>query len=510
MKRTFTSAFLSVVGGKFAIVFVSFLITPFLVRVLGATPYGQYATIMSVFALVMILVSSGVNAGTRKYIAEDREDDYWKSHVFGFYTRLAAILALIASGLLLGAAQAGIVDRTIGQEFAVYFYLLGMLVFASQFGEHMRRTLMGLKLEHLSEPITVMHKIVFGVSAVGLAYIGYGVAGVLAGHIIANLIKAAVSLYFINKHLSLSRVFTPSPDWFPRSDLLSFNHLSIVYVLMLTSLYHVDVLMLQMFTTSAEVGYYKIALVVVEFLWIVPRSLQAIMVQATSDLWRQGEVERITRMSSKVARYTLTFTVLLGVGLAVLAYDFVPLYAGPAYTASVVPMLLLLPGTIGFALARPILTISHAKGDLRVMIYATGLSATINIVLNLALIPQFGIEGAAIATSIGYGSLPIFHIIGARKLGYHPATDLRLGRILITGGITGAVIYPIATIIDHTLAALLIVPPIGFVVFAIVAMLIGVIAPTEVFRILQQLPAPISNRAERIERRWEELGLPLS
>lgn len=509
MRRTIVTAFLSIAGGKVIEALVMLLVTPIIVRLLGSSAYGRYATVMAVFGLLMILVSSGINSGTRKYIAEEREDDRWKDQVFGYYFRLAAALAFVASALLLAAAQSGIVSRALGEEFAPYFYLLGVLTVASQFGEYTRRTIMGLKLEHISEPIRVMHKVTFGVSAIALTYLGFGVAGVLAGHIIASGLVILVSLYFIAQQISLRAVFTRPPDDFPKAELFSFNHLSIVYVFLLTSLYHVDVLMLEAFTTSQQVGYYKIALVVVQFLWFVPRSIQSVMIQSTSNLWAQGQVEKVTQLSSKVTRYTLTFTALLAVGLAVLAEDFVPLYAGPEFTASVLPLLLLLPGTLGFAMARPILAISHAKGDLRIMILATGAAAVLNLLLNFLLIPRFGIEGAAVATSVGYGALPLFHIWGARTMGYRPLADARLPRIALTAAVTGAVIYPIAGVIDHVFASLLIVPPVGFVVYAVFTLLTGTVDVSELFEILDGLPAPISSRAAALERRIEDGDLSL-
>ena len=35
--------------------------------------------------------------GTRKYIAEDREDHNWTEHVFGFYFRMAVVLAIVGA-----------------------------------------------------------------------------------------------------------------------------------------------------------------------------------------------------------------------------------------------------------------------------------------------------------------------------------------------------------------------------------------------------------------------------
>lgn len=506
MRRTIMSAILAIAGGKLLVTVVMFVSIPILVRLLGADGYGMYATLMAVFSLLMILVSSGINAGSRKYLSEDRDQPYWKDNVFGYYCRLAAVFAIVAAGLLIGIAEIGLIDRTLGERYAPYFYLLGVLTVAAQFRDYLRRSLMGLKLEHVSEPIEVGHKIVFAVMAISFVYVGFGVAGVLAAHIIASLLVAAVALAVLTRHVSISHAMRPTPADFPRSQLLSFNHLAILYVFLLTSLYHVDILMLEYFTTSATVGYYKAALVIVEFLWFVPRSVQSVMIQSTANLWLEEEIERINSLASKTTRYTLLITVLLAIGLAALAPTFVPIYYGAEFSPSVLPILLLLPGTVGFGLARPIMAISMAKGDMKILIAATGTAAIINFGLNLLLIPPFGMAGAAVATSVGYGSLPVFHVIGAYVIGYRPLSDLRFGRVVATALIAGVVIGSVAALLGTSAIALVIVPVIGGFVFGISAIATGAVTTDEIIQLLRKLPSPIGATAVRFVKHLEYLS----
>lgn len=505
MRRTIMSAILAIAGGKLLVTLVMVVSIPILVRLLGPDGYGMYATLMAVFSLLMIFVSSGINAGSRKYLSEERDEPYWKDNVFGYYCRLAAVFAIIAAGVLIGATELGLIDRTLGHHYAPYFYLLGVLTIAAQFRDYLRRSLMGLKLEHISEPIEVGHKVVFAATAIGLVYVGFGVAGVLAAHIIASLLVAAVALAVLTRHLSISHAVRSTPAEFPRSQLLSFNHFAILYVFLLTSLYHVDILMLEYFTTSETVGYYKAALVIVEFLWFVPRSIQSVMIQSTANLWLEEEIEQINSLASKTTRYTLLITLLLAIGLAALAPTFVPIYYGPEFTPSVLPILLLLPGTVGFGLARPIMAISMAKGEMKILIAATGTSAVINVGLNLLLIPSFGMTGAAVATSVGYGSLPVFHVIGAYVIGYRPLSDLRLTRIGATGLVAGVVIVAVAAVLQTSLLALVVVPFVGAIAFGTCAIASGAVTLQEMLRLARKLPSPMNRSALRLVRSLKSL-----
>jgi O-antigen/teichoic acid export membrane protein len=498
VSRNIVTAFASIFAGRVTAMATLALSTPILIRFLGVSAYGQYATLIAVFNLSMILVSSGLNSGARKYLAEERDHEHWKDHVFGFFFRLAAGLALVAAIGFIAAARFGVVSATLGEELTPYFYLVGILAIMAQFTNYLRRSLMGLKLEHIAEPIRVAFTVTFAVASIALAAAGFGVTGVLVGRLIACAVVIVSAGYFLSKHLSLSYVTSSPPDWFPRRELFAFNYKTVVYIFLLTSLYHVDVIMLSTTVESDQVGYYKAALVLAEFLWFVPRAVQSTMLQSTSNLWAEGKIERINNIASKVTRYGLLFTALLAVGLAALAQDFVPLYYPTEFTASVVPLLLLLPGSLGFAIARPILSISHAKGELGVVIAATGAAAAINLGLNALLIPRYGMIGAAVATSIGYGSLPVFHVAGARYLGFDPFADARLGRIAATVGISAVPILGLGAWIGNPLIALLVVPPTGFLIYSVVAVATGAIRLEEVADLAGELPPPIGTKASAV------------
>lgn len=496
MTRTFGSAVAVMMGGKILGLIATVIATPIIVRLLGAEQYGIYATLMALFGLLMVLASSGVNEGIRKYLSEDRAAAHWKDNVFSYYFRLAAILALLAMALLLAAAELGLVHRVLGRQYAPYFTLLAILTIAAQFRDYLRRALMGLKLEHVSEPIAVVYKLLYAVIAIALVYVGFGVNGLLAAHIVASGVAIAAAVVIIRRHLSLARLLRPVPSSFPKAKMLSFNHFAILYLFLLTTVYHVDVLMLSVFSTSANVGYYKAALVLVHFLWFVPKSIQAVMVQETSDLWRREAIQEINPLAAKTTRYTLLLTLLMAAGLGVLAPVFVPFYYGADFSPAVLPLILLLPGTVGFAVARPIMAISVGKGDMRLLAVANGAAAAMNFLLNLVLIPPFGMAGAAVATSIGYGSLPLFHVLAARSLGYRPMQDLRLRQTGVTTVGTLLAIGGLAFLITNSLVAIVLIPPVGLLIFTSLALATRAITLKEVCEALSQLPPPVNDAAQ--------------
>lgn len=498
MNRNVATAVVSILGSRMLALGVMAVTTPILVQLLDPAAYGIYGTLMAVFGLLMILVSSGINSGTRKYLAEEREMPNWRDHVFGYYFRLAALLAAVAAGGLVLASWSGVIARSLGEEYTTYFYLLAVLAVAAQFRSYARRALMGLKLEHVAEPLKVLNSVAFGTLAIGGVVLGYGIRGVLAGHILASTLVTVVALFIIARHVSLRAVFSRTPSGFPTRKLLDFNSLTIVAIFLLVSLQHVDVLILELYRGQEKVGYYRAALVLTQLLWLVPRSIQSVMIQSTSNLWEDNRIEHITELASRASRYTLLFTLLLAVGLATLAHQFVPIYYGEAFRPAVIPVLLLLPGTVGFSLARPMFAISQAKGDLKVLIAATGATALINLGLNLVLIPTYGMVGAAVATSVGYGLLPVFHVAAARRLGYRPFADLRPGRVAATALGTAIPIVALSRLIGDPLLALVVVPPVGGAIYAVLTLLTGAMRFEELYELGTAMPGPVERRVESL------------
>lgn len=489
--RTLTGI-VSVVGGTFGALLLGVLITPLLVRILGSESYGDYAFVISMFAILTTFARAGISAGLRKYIAEDRPDPGWRDHVFAFYARAGIALAVVVAAIIVLFALVGPVDRLFGDGFWLYFLLLAAMVAADQLFYISRYTLMGLHLERLSEPLAVLKKFVLGVVGLSLAYIGYDVAGVLAGTAIASLVGAVVASWLLRTHVDLTAVLRPVPSDFSRLDLITFNVNNTVFILLTISLYNVDLLLLQPIAGSHETGLYKAALVVAEFLWLVPNAIQMVFIHSTSELWSNDAIGEITDMVSRATRYTLVFTLLLAIGIASVGAEFVQLYFGAGFADAVTPLLLLLPGVIGFAVARPIFAVGQGKGELRSLILATGAAATINLVLNVVLIPRYGMNGAAVATSVGYGSMVVPHGIIARRIGYDPFDDLRIGRIAITAGLTAPIVLALGYIVAHPIVALVVVPPVGFLVYSILALRTRAIDADEAVQLVEYLPDPVA------------------
>lgn len=489
--------FLSIFGGKVLTTITAILSTPIIARLLGPGGYGDYAVLLSIFSIYMIPISASITEGVQKFVAENRGRDNWREYVIRFYVAVGFVAVAIGSVILFVFTSLGYAERIFGDGFTRYFYLLVLFVLVSQFRAFSYHTVLGFGKEPISESLNVVKKVATVTLGIGLVVLGYGVSGMIVGHIVGNLLVAIAAGYVIVRTISVTEVIR-GPDSFPYQELLSFNGLNIVLVLLVMSLFHVDVIMLRTFVDSDATGYYKAALSMAEFIWIVPLALQMLLLHSSSTLWSEGRTAEVTNIAARLTRYTVLLVVLLAVGLGALAHRVVPLYYGASFTAAVEPILLLLPGVIGFAVARPLQAICQGSGKIKILVIAISGSAFVNVLLNGIMIPLYGMNGAAIATSISYGSMFVFLVWASLKIGFNPLDDIRPIRVGATIALSAPVIVVLERTITWDVLALVGVPPIGALVFLAVAIGTGALDTEEVLNLVAKIPGPFDRFVGRI------------
>jgi stage V sporulation protein B len=189
--------------------------------------------------------------------------------------------------------------------------------------------------------------------------------------------------------------------------------------------YRADIVVVQYFEGEAGVGVYSNAVLIGESVWQVSGSLALATYARVAILDREDAIALTTR----VMRHTL---VLLGVVCLVLFVfaDLLLMVLRPEFAAGASALRILLPGTLIYGLAP---AFSGFYTYQRGMPWASALVAGVGLVLNMALsivlVPPMGVNGAALASAIGYtiaiaGALVYF--MWDAKVG--PSTIFRFGR----------------------------------------------------------------------------------
>ena len=147
------------------------------------------------------------------------------------------------------------------------------------------------------------------------------------------------------------------------------------------------------------VGLYTVAVRGAQLVTFVHAAVNLALAPTVANLYALGEMRRLQRVVTGFAWVTLLCSIPIAAGLIVFGYWFLLLF-GPEFTLAQNALTILSIGqlvNVAMGSASLLLVMTGHERDAAV---GLGIGALLNIVLSLILIPQWGLEGAAVATTI--------------------------------------------------------------------------------------------------------------
>lgn len=164
--------------------------------------------------------------------------------------------------------------------------------------------------------------------------------------------------------------------------------------------YKADVFLTSFFLGPAATGVYVVAVALGEKLWLISQAVSTVLLPKLSQLSTEEEARK--RLTPMVTRWVFVVTLLGGLFLAALSEWIVVGVFGDNFEAAVRVLWILLPGLILASASRVLANDIAARGRPELNTYTALVVLALNISGNVLLIPVYGLEGAAAATTIAY------------------------------------------------------------------------------------------------------------
>lgn len=199
-----------------------------------------------------------------------------------------------------------------------------------------------------------------------------------------------------------------SLDWaFTWSQLRHTPSFVVIHLFSLLD-YQADAFLISLLLTETDVGWYGAAQTVMLAFWMMPTALRAAIYPLMAR-YRYEAYDKLVLLYQKASQYLVVFILPAAAGVFLLAPGIIRLI----FDASFDPAVPALRWSI-WAVVFGFLNVPNARLMLvydrqRAAAWLTGLSMGVNVVLNLLLIPAYGIAGAAMARTIA--SLAFFLLI---------------------------------------------------------------------------------------------------
>jgi O-antigen/teichoic acid export membrane protein len=180
-----------------------------------------------------------------------------------------------------------------------------------------------------------------------------------------------------------------------------------------------DILIIKHYRPISEVGLYSLGTVLSGVVQQVTIIFSTLLLPQFSVMVGNGEHDRIRLFVERFLPYWFLATAVLFTLVVLVADPVVPLVFGPAFAPAASVLALLMMATSALALFNafaPLLTAFGATWALTGTALASGF---VNVVMDLALIPAYGIMGAALATTVAYGTSAALVLLWVQRRLHH-------------------------------------------------------------------------------------------
>ncbi len=428
--RTIARNTLFGLGAQFALRVASFVFNILVIRTLGGEAFGQYSIVIAWASLFSVLGDLGINQYLAREIARDPQKTgelFWDTVLLRF------ILALIASIMTTGGAVLNGYSSEIVLAIAIYtssYFLQAVLAPLSSI-------LTGNERIDIISAMTVVTQVLFMIFAGLFLLLGLDFVWVVIASVINLPIVIALQYFVIRRNRLGPPRFNINPSlWL---SVIRFGLPFGIVQLSLSFAFRIDTILLSSHVSDTQVGWYNAAYNLTLTLLTLSRSFNDAILPTLAR-------EHMLDPQSVRPWYFKSVKIILLIGL--------PIAVGGMLTADHLTHLLYQPSfaPTAFALAIlvwdiPFVMYHSFCGNMTTSIKREGRAARIygslgiiNTVLNLALIPRFGILGAAFATVLtDVAGAAQFYFLFRREFG--AGLDFRrLARIGIGAALMGGLI----------------------------------------------------------------------
>ncbi|MEG1946362.1 MAG: flippase [Lachnospiraceae bacterium] len=362
---------------------------PYISRILSVSSIGSYNVSSSVISYFLLIAGLGVSTYAIREGTQYRNDynkmELFTSEVFSInmYSTIISYFALIISILCFPVLQTYIFFLVI-LSIQIFFATIGTNWLCNIYEDYMYITIRTLAFQIIS--LILMFVFVRDEKDIYIYLII-----VTAANCVPNLINY---LYIRKKYVKIK--FLLKFDWKKHiKPILIIFSTSITITLYVNS----DMTILGVMTSNYQVGLYSASVKIYTIVKNIMVSIVMVLIPRFSILFSKNNSNEASILFSKVVNSITLLLFPATIGMAVLSEDIVLLLAGNNYIEAGQSLCILSVATV-FALYAYMYTncILIPMKKEKIVFIASLISAVVNILLNIILIPYFGINAAALTT----------------------------------------------------------------------------------------------------------------
>lgn len=381
-------------------------------RNLGAPLFGVFFLGLAVFKIFGMIGELGLTQGLIRYVALYRGegDERRVKGVIILSLKIAITASIVIAVLLI------IFSKTIAEDlfhnieltnilrlFALalpFATLTTMLIFTTQGFKIMRYKVL---VREILEPFLRI------VIVIILIMVGLSLYGAAVAYLIPVIAGAIFSFYCLKKVFPQITDKSLKPSYETKK-LLNFSWPLLLVQFFGVSMLWMDTIILGFFKSSQEVGIFSAAQRTALLVSIVKISFDGIFAPVISDIYNRGEIRKLSQYFQTVTKWIFTFSFPLFLLVVFFADSILSLF-GPEFTQGASSLFILSLAWIIYAAVGSVGQIIVMTGRQKLHLINIVCVLSVNLILNLFLIPKYGITGAALATFAAISLMGVIELV---------------------------------------------------------------------------------------------------
>lgn len=378
---------------------ISYIYTILIARI-GSEVFGLYSLGISIISFLIIISLFGLKSGIVRYISyyRVRKDEPRIKGVIKSSLKISVPLSIIFSLTLLIFSE--FISNNIFHNQNLVF-VLRVLAFAIPIiviTDILLSVFVAFKrIEYHVLINEVTEKLMRLILAFILIYVGFKLEAAIFSYMFSISISFILTIYLLQKVFPLFKNKLKAVGM--RKELAIYSFPLLFSGVLISVVKWIDTIMIGFFRNASEVGIYNVALSTSYLMVLIPTAVMSLFLPLITEKYAVKNYNEIKEISKKAVRWIFIFNFSLFVLILAFSKEILELLFGQEYVFGYGSLLILMFGYLIFSLA-------HIHSQYLVMIKKTRLilfinivMASLNILLNLYLIPLYGIMGGAIATS---------------------------------------------------------------------------------------------------------------
>ena len=453
-------------------------------NLLSPTGYGILALTLPLQGFFIILAGAGLPPAIAKHVAEyyAKDDTQMVKAFISISTQIMIAMGLIFSVIIFFLAKPIAIGFFNNPEAVVPFQLIALITPFSVIVGAMRGTFQGfyqMKNILITRAFELVFMVIF---AIGLVYAGFYVAGAVVGTAVGYMAALAAAVYLFQRDVrgkltpkrKLLAKASPSLDINDKFKiariLITFSIPVVITGLAELAIYDSGTFIVGHYMPSNYAGYYNVASTIARLPLIISMAVATSVLPATSEAMGLRDHKLLETYVKQAYRYVSFVVMPMCVGTIVFAEPIIALLFGKEYLPGVASMQILAAGMFFFTLYTVSSSISQGYGKPRLPMYVLIVGVIIEIVLSIVLVPPMGINGAAIATTLGSLFIMVALMWKTLKMSGVKLPVVDYGKIALASIIMGLIFIPFSKTKPDLILGLILSP---FVYLGVLALIRG-------------------------------------